>query len=49
MAVSLLRALLYRAGRNGPAALVLVGPVYDFSQGKNEIPFLQKTSNKQEC
>ena len=34
-----------RAGRIGPAALVLAGPV--FSQGKSKIPFLQKTTNKQ--
>ena len=34
-----------RAGGIGPAAPVLVGPV--FSQGKSKIPFLQKESNKQ--
>ena len=34
-----------RAGEIGPAAPVLAGPV--FSQGKSNIPFLQKASNKQ--
>ena len=37
--------LSYRAGGIGPAAPILAGPV--FSQGKNEIPFLQKANNKQ--
>ena len=34
-----------RAGRIGPDALVLAGPV--FFQGINKIQFLQKASNKQ--
>ena len=34
----------YRAGGNGPATPVLAGP--DFSQGKNELPFLQKVINQ---
>ena len=34
-----------RAGRIDLAVLVLAGPV--FYQGKNNIPFLQKASNKQ--
>ena len=36
---------LCRAGRIGPAALVLAGAV--FSEGKSKISFLQKASNKQ--
>ena len=36
-----------RAGGIDLAAMVLAGPV--FSQGKNNISFLQKTSNKQKC
>ena len=34
-----------RAGGIGPAAPVMAGPV--FPQGKRNIPFLQKASNKQ--
>ena len=37
---------LLRAGGNGPAALVLAGPVF---QGKNKSPFLQKASNEHKC
>ena len=36
---------IYRDGENGPAALVLAGPI--FLKVKNESPFLHKVSNKQ--
>ena len=37
----------FRAGENGPAALVLAGSV--FLKVKNKSPFLQKASNKEKC
>ena len=35
----------FRAGGNGPTALVLAGPV--FLKVKNKSPFLQKANNKE--